>query len=382
MNAKSLTSDAQMAGSARWLTAAMLALMGLGVAMVASASATPDLLKTGDDLVLLPGHLTKLVVALAAFLVAAQVRPTWLYRLAPVLWTLALGGLLAVLVIGVSVKGARRWIDLGPMTFQPSEFARVAVVVAIGAWAARTGDGMSGLRRGLGVPLLLAGVPACLTLVEPDFGSTVVMLFMAVLVLWVGGARSKHLLIGFCGASLAALVYGFGRFEHIGKRFAAFGHPEPGSQVWQSLVALGRGGATGVGLGEGAGYVPEAHNDFILSVVGEELGLLGTLAVVALFALFLFHGMRLLMGLRSRFALVVGTGLMLQVPVQAALNIAVVTGSAPPKGLTLPFVSAGGSSLLVFAASTGLFLGLAKWRDEDPLEGAVPIASTVEPRPG
>lgn len=378
MNSKSLTSSHVMDSSARWLTATMLALMALGVAMVASASATADM-RRADELVLLPNHLQKVVMALCGFLLATRVRPTWLYHLAIPLWVLALVGLVAVLGVGVSVKGARRWLDLGVLTFQPSELARVAVVVVLGAWAARNGPAMSGLLRGLGVPLLLVGVPSALVLIEPDFGSTVCMLFLGVLVLWVAGARPRHLLLGFLSAAAAALVYGFGRFEHIGKRFAAFGQPEPGSQVWQSLLALGSGGWSGAGLGQGRGYVPEAQNDFILSVIGEELGLLGTLAVVALFALFLFHGLRLLMGMPTRFGLVVGTGLLLQVPVQAILNIAVVTGSAPPKGLTLPFVSAGGSSLLVLAVSTGLFLGLARRRDEDPVQDARRGAALVRP---
>jgi cell division protein FtsW len=158
----------------------------------------------------------------------------------------------------------------------------------------------------------------------------------------------------------------------VSRRVEGFTDPEPGSQVWQGLTAMGAGHWDGVGIASGLGgwgYLPEAENDFILAVIGEELGLLGTLAVVALYAVFLWHGLKLLLGLRSRFALVVGTGLMFQVIVQALLNIAVVTAMAPPKGIPLPFVSAGGTSLFVLSASTGLLLGLARRPEEDPEVG-------------
>lgn len=360
-------------GAERVLVASMLALMGLGVALVASASMTEEFREGLTRPTLLRGHLTKLAVALLVFVVGTRLRPLRLYQLAPFLWLAALAGLVAVLFVGSHVKGASRWLDLGPFNVQPSEVARLAVIVALGAWATANGAAMGTLSRGVLVPLVIVGVPAVLVLVEPDFGSTVYLLFMAVVVLWLGGARSSHLMGGFLLAMGAASIYGMNRLAHVGKRVAAFGDPEPGSQVWQAVTALGAGGVTGTGLGRGQaaqGYVPEAENDFILAVLGEELGLLGSLLLVALYITFLWSGLRVLASLRTRFALVVGAGLLFQVVVQAILNIAVVTGSAPPKGLPLPFVSAGGTSLLVLSFSVGLLLGLARRREEDPADEA------------
>lgn len=372
MQSLSYTSREAMANSSRWMVVAILGLLGFGIAMVASASTVQEF-ERGAHLVMLRSHLFKVGVALAAFVLASRVRPRALFLGALPAWLLALALLGLVLGTGVTVKGAQRWLDLGVTNFQPSEFARVAVVLAIGAWAAWSREAMHGFLRGVVIPFALAGIPAVLVLLEPDFGSTVYLLFMGVLVMWVGGAQPRHLVITFLAAVGSSLVYGWEHFAHVSRRFAGFLEPETGSQVWQGLTALGRGGWTGVGIGAGLskwGYVPEAENDFILSVVGEELGLLGVLALIALYGLLLWNGVRLLLGMRTRFAVVVGAGLLFQVVVQALLNMAVVTAVAPPKGLPLPLVSAGGTSLLMLSISLGLFLGLARWPEEDPVGDA------------
>ncbi len=372
MQSLSYTSRETMLSSSRWLVVAMLGLLGFGIVMVASASSVQES-QRGEQLVMLTSHLLKVAVALVAFVLATRVKPKWMFLAALPAWLAALGLLSAVLVVGITVKGAQRWLDLGMLNFQPSEFARVAVILVIGAWAARCREGMRGYRTGILVPSILAGLPAVLVLMEPDFGSTVYLLFMGVVVLWVGGAQPKHLVVSFMLGLGTALAYGWEHFAHISKRFANFRDPETGSQVWQSLTALGRGGWTGVGVGAGLGkwgYVPEAENDFILSVVGEELGFFGVLLLVSLYGMLLWHGVRLLLGMRTLFGLVVGSGLLFQILVQALLNIAVVTAVAPPKGLPLPLVSAGGTSVLMLSISLGLFLGLARWPEEDPVGGS------------
>jgi len=360
-----------MAVSARWMVASMIALLALGVVMVVAASAAPEA-AAGRPLGLLRNHTMRVGFALVAFLLALQVRPRWLAAAAWPVWTAGVLCLIAVMVAGDSAKGARRWLDLGVISFQPSELARLGVIVVIGTWAARNRDYMERFSIGVAVPFVLAGLPALLVFLEPDFGSSAYLLFVAVLVLWAGGARPLYLMGAFFAVTVSASIYGWARFAHVSRRVEGFTDPEPGSQVWQGLTAMGAGHWDGVGIASGLGgwgYLPEAENDFILAVIGEELGLLGTLAVVALYAVFLWHGLKLLLGLRSRFALVVGTGLMFQVIVQALLNIAVVTAMAPPKGIPLPFVSAGGTSLFVLSASTGLLLGLARRPEEDPVVG-------------
>jgi len=363
--APDFTSDAEMQRSIRWMMGLLLALMGVGVVMVASATA-PGAFADGKPAQALEGHVTKVGLAIVALLLGAQLRPRWIEALAAPLWVLSLLLLVLTLAIGPEWNNAQRWLELGPIVVQPSELARLAVMLAVGAWASRPSTRMAEALHGVVVPFALIGVPAALVLIQPDFGSTVYLLLMGVLVLWTGGARSRHLLSVFGAAVALAAIYGLERFDHVARRLRGFLNPEPGGQVELGLRALGNGHVFGQGLGQREVFVPEAENDFVLAALGEQLGLLGSVGLVLLYGLFLWHGLRLLMGMRTRFGLVVGAGLLLQVLVQAVLNIAVVTAMAPPKGLPLPFVSAGGTSLLVLSLSTGLFLGLARRPSENP----------------
>jgi len=382
------TTPEKMASSSRAIVGAMIALLGLGTVMVYSATFVEQLRNTGSDTMLDPlsGHVLKVGLALLVFLLALRVKPGALFAWARMLWTVAVMLLIAVLVVGTELNGSRRWFDVAGMSFQPSELARVATIIMIGAWTASARDRVAELRQGVVIPFAFAAIPAVLVFVEPDLGSSVFLLFMGVLVMWVGGARSRHLLAVFLPAVAAASLYGWANFGHVPGRLASFTHPTVNSQVGQGLTAIGNGGLTGQGLGSGIGQwglVPEAESDWVLSVVGEELGLLGSGLVVVLYALILWHGVRILLGLRSRFSLVVGAGLLMQVLVQAVLNIAVVTALAPPKGLPLPFVSAGGTSLLVLCASVGLLLGLARRPEDDPvIEARLATSLTYRGEPG
>lgn len=381
------TPDDKVAASRRWVVGAMFGLMGFGLVAGYSANVAEAMREHGafGDLVFLESHLVKVIAALVAFLVAARLRIRHVRLLAWPLFVVALGLLVAVLEFGVMRNNARRWFSIAGTSFQPSEVARVAVVLAVAWWMARMRHRVESFWLGVVVPFVLAAIPAGLVLIEPDYGSAVVILFMAVLAIWVGGARVVHL----CGLFTVALgvvsTYGWTKLGHVQKRVAGFADPEVGSQVWQSLTALGHGGATGRGVGSGLstwGFLPEADSDFVFAVVGEELGLVGTTTVMVLYGVLLFHGVRILMGFRSRFALVVGTGLLMQIVVQSVLNVAVVTASAPPKGLPLPFVSLGGTSLLVLCASTGLLLGMARSPQEDPWEDARPAADLADAAAG
>lgn len=366
------TSPEQMTRSSRALVGAMLALLGLGTVMVYSATTVLQLRRSGPDATLLPlaGHTLKLLMALLVFLAATRVGPRALYAAARPAWAAGVVLLIAVLVVGVERNNARRWFDLAGTSFQPSEVARIATIVMLAAWMAAARDRVTEARTGVLVPFALTLLPAGLVLVQPDFGSAIFLLFTGVMVMWVGGAKSRHLLVAFLPALIGACAIGWMRFGHFRARIEGFLDPGQDYQVRQGLLALGSGGILGRGLGNGTGkwgFVPEADDDFLFAIIGEELGLIGTGLVVVLYGVFLWHGLRLLLGVKSRFALVVGTGLLLQVVVQAILNIAVVTATAPNKGLPLPFVSAGGSSMLVLCASVGLLLGLTRRPEEDPV---------------
>jgi len=366
------TTPEQMTASRRALVGAMLALLGLGTVMVYSASFVKQLRRFGPDALSEPfqGHLLKVLVALVIFLLCLRVTPRQLFAAARGAWVLSVALLLLVLAVGTELNNSRRWFDVFGTSFQPSEVARVATVLMTGAWMAAARDRVNEFRYGVLLPFACVALPAALVCVEPDYGSSVYLLFMGMLVMWVGGARTRHLCAVFVVALSVASLYGWQRFGHMQGRVNNFITPDPTSQVGFGLTALSSGGVLGLGLGSGFGkwgLVAESDSDWILSVVGEELGLLGTLGLLLLYGVFLWHGTRLLLGLRTRFSLIVGAGLLLQVVVQAVLNVAVVTALAPPKGLPLPFVSAGGTSLMVLCASTGLLLGLARRPEEDPV---------------
>ncbi len=372
MRSVAYTPAAAMGASRRWLFGSMLALLAVGLVMAYSAGAVRQM-QRGTDLDYLQLQLLQIGVALCGFLVASRIRPRHLYALARPTWIAAVVLLIMVLVVGPVRNNAQRWLSLGGISFQPSEFARLATIVMVGAWMAHARDRVTEVGHGLLVPFALAAVPAALVLLEPDLGSSVFLLFMGVLVLWVGGARVVHLGAAFLVTMSAVALYGWARLEHPLKRLQGFADLDPSSQVGQGLMALGHGGVLGTGLGGSVakwGFLPEAESDFVLAVVGEELGLLGTALIVALYALFLGHGVRLLLGLRTRFGLVVGVGLLMQVVVQALLNVAVVTAAVPPKGVPLPFISSGGTSRLILCISAGLLLGLARHPEEDPVQPA------------
>ncbi len=382
------TTPEQMASSSRIMTGCMLALLAIGATMAFSSAMVDELRDPGPGGVLHPlaGHLAKVGLALVAFLLAMRTGPRRLFALARPAWIIAIALLVLLLAVGARRNGAVRWFGVGGASFQPSELARVATILMIGAWMVALRDRLSELKYGLAVPFGLAIVPALLVFLEPDYGSSIYLLFMAVLVMWVGGARTKHLFVAFVPTLLAATVFAWYFFPHFRQRIEGWQNKGTDYQVTQGLTALGSGGVFGAGLGNGMakwGLLPEAQNDFLFAVIGEELGLVGTGSIVVLYALFLWHGVRLLLGMRSRFSLIVGTGLLMQVAVQAVLNIAVVTAVAPNKGLPLPFISAGGTSLLMLCVSIGLLLGLARAPEEDPqLEARWATSLTHRGEPG
>ena len=288
----------------------------------------------------------------------------------PTVWlsVLAIGLLAAVLVVGTEMYGATRWlrIPLGPasVSFQPSEFAKWIVIFFLAAACAAMG---SDIRRYWArfLPLCAVIGLVCGLVVIEDFGTAAFIGLMSLILLVVAGVKWWHLLtllpVGVVGFVLALF-----QSPHRLKRLEAFLHPErvPDAvyQVNQSLVAIGSGGLWGKGIGQGTckyGHVPEDTTDFIFAIVGEELGLIGTLGVIALFILFLFLGIAAVMRCRDRFGRLLAAGIVLAIGIQAAMNIAVVTDLGPTKGISLPFVSAGGTSMLLSAAAVGVLLNIA-----------------------
>ncbi|MGQ0809715.1 MAG: putative lipid II flippase FtsW [Nitrospiraceae bacterium] len=285
-------------------------------------------------------------------------------------------GLTAVLLIlvlipsfGVSTKGARRWLRLGPIAMQPAEIAKLVSVLYLAAYLTKKSERVTEFTAGFLPPLVVVGVFSGLVLLEPDLGTVVVMGTVMVGLLFLAGARVAHLAgLAFCAVP-AVLVLALGssyRRQRLLTFLAPWKDPsDSGFQVTQSFLAFGSGGPFGVGLGEGKQklfFLPEAHTDFVLALVGEELGLLGTAAIMLLFGILVFKGFQIAGRARMPFGRHLAMGITLLIGVQALVNAGVVTGLLPTKGLTLPFVSYGGSSLIVTLLGVGILLSISRDR--------------------
>lgn len=352
-----------------WLLLAAGALLALGVVMVLDVSYFYAQEHFGDPYHFIRKHLLSVAIGLAALVVASRL-PAAAYRRAvfPVL-LLAVAALSAVLLpqVGISRGGARRWLALGPVLFQPSEAAKVALVLYLADSLARKGDELTHVLRGLLPPLLVGGVMAGLVFVEPDFGTAVLLAVVMVAMLFVGGARTRHLLaVGLAVAALAVVAVKAAPYRV--RRMPAYLHPwrdpqRTGFQLVQSLIAFGSGGVLGVGLGESRQkmfYLPAAHTDFIFSVIGEELGLMGALIVIGLFALIAVRGFRIALRQLDTFGELLAFGLTVLLTLQALVNMGVVLGLLPTKGLALPLVSYGGSAMIAALGSIGVLLALSR----------------------
>jgi len=344
------------------LLVCVTALLALGMVMLYSSS----MAQVGAHY--LVRQLLWAGLGLVLFAVAARLDYLWLERLAWVLYGVAVVLLVAVLLpqIGLRLNGARRWLGAGDFRFQPSEFAKLALLVWLAAYGERHQRQM-GTWRGVAVPGLVIGVVLGLVFREPDVGTTVLLAAVCGAVLLVAGVRWRTVLPPALAAASALALYLWHDPIRL-KRILAWWYPEQsregaGYQAWQAMVAFGAGGWRGLGLGNGRqklGFVPEHHTDFIFSVIGEELGLVATLLVVLAFLLIVLCGVFIALNARETFGLLLGTGITFLIGLQALINIGVVTSALPNKGLPLPWISYGGSNLLVMLTSVGLLVSIAR----------------------
>ena len=360
------TDRESMERSVRWVMGSILTLLLLGLVMVYSARAIRSDRLMGFHARPLLFHAVKVGLGLLGMLAVMRFDYRVLCRHYAKLWVGAVLLLASVLFFGAQINGSRRWFLFFGNMIQPSEFAKPIVVIVTAALVVRAGDALRSFRKGFFPPLAAMAVVAGLILLEPDFGTSMITAFLVVLLLVIGGVRIRHFLL--LGIVAAPLVCGFAyrHFAHVEDRVERFIQRPVGGQVDLSLVAIGSGGVFGAGLGESRcklGFIPECDSDFIFAIIGEELGLLGTTAVLLLYCLLIYHGLRVLMGIRNRFGFYVAAGMLLLVVTQAVVNVAVVLGVAPTKGLPLPFISSGGSSLLALCLGMGLFLNIASKPD-------------------
>lgn len=352
------------------LLLAVLTLLGLGLIMVASASTIAGLTRIKDHpdpFYFIKRQLLYALVGLGAMVFMMNYDYQRLRR-----WTipLALGTpvlLVLVLILGEKTLGAKRWIDLGFFNLQGSEVAKLAMVMVLAHYLAEIGEGVRRFAAGIGLPLLFTAVLAGLIMAEPDMGTTLVLCGTFFCLIFAAGVSLWQL--GLLPVPAVAILWYYARSApYRWRRLTTFGNPfkDPqgaGYQVIQSLYALGSGGPFGVGIGRSRqkfSYLPEAHTDYIFSIIGEELGLVGTLFVLGLFFFIVWRGLRAALAARDAYGTLLAVGITSLIGIQAILNIGVVTATLPVTGITLPLVSSGGSSLVVTLAGLGILLNISK----------------------
>ncbi|QDG54773.1 putative lipid II flippase FtsW [Persicimonas caeni] len=364
------TADAESDSSwDMWLLASVFLLVGFGVVMLYSASAVMAADKFGDHLYLVKNQLQKIVLGVVVLFGALRLDYRWYQRLVyPIL-----GGTFIMLIlvlipgIGAVQNGAQRWFSIGGMSFQPAEVAKIATVMFMAYSVSKKGDKMDKFSVAFVPHVAMVGLFVGLLMQQPDFGSSVILLTIMGILLFVSGAKIRYL-SGFVVAGGVLAYFAITAREYRMERVQAYLDPFSyrtgiGYQISESLISIGSGGLTGVGLGNGTGklgYVPELWNDFIGTIVAEELGLLGVVLLVGLFMTFLWRGTKIAFEANDEFGRYLAFGLTALIGMQAVANLCVVTGLLPNKGLTLPFVSFGGSSMIVALFSVGVLLNISK----------------------
>jgi len=352
-----------------WLFGVAVILLSAGVVMVYSASAIVAADRFHDAYFFLKKQV--FWALLGALGLWAALRLDYRRLEGWVLPGLLLAGLLLVLVlippIGQTINGTRRWIRLGPVSFQPAELAKLALVIYLAAFFARKRDAIGDFRRGVLPPLAVAGVLAALVFVQPDLGNCLTLVALTFALLFLTGGRVRHLAVVLAPAvPLLALAIWMAPYRL--RRITAFVDPwsDPrgsGFQIIQSWLAFGNGGLFGQGVGASKQklfYLPEAHTDFIFAIIGEELGFLGAVTIVLLFVVFAWRGLRIGLRAPDPFGAHLALGITVLIATQTLVNLGVVTGLLPTKGLPLPFISFGGSALLVTMLSTGVLLNISQ----------------------
>lgn len=346
-----------------------LILVGLGVLMVYSASAIRAQEQFGDPSFFLKRHLVWAVVGLTILIGVLGQNYRKLQRWAPLLYLISVVLLIVVLIpgVGTKVNGARRWLRFAGLSFQPAEFAKFGLILYVSRLLANKGERIREFTDGLVPPFILAVLIVGLIALQPNYGTALVLFASVGALLFVAGTRISHLaLVGLGLAPLAGLL--LMQAPHVRGRVLAMVDPSQVSprflyQLGQSQLALGRGGSLGAGLGDGMQklfYLPEPHTDFIFAIVGEELGYAGALGVLVLFGVLCWRGIRIGLKASDPFGCYLALGITSLIVIQAAVNIGMVVGLLPTTGLPLPFLSFGGTSLVMTLFGVGILLGISR----------------------
>jgi cell division protein FtsW len=365
-----------------WLFAAAFALTAIGLVMVFSASTWLGYHMHKDWQYFMWRQAVFAAIGFVAMLVISRIDYRMFRRFAPHLMFGALAMLVAVLFVGQEINGARRWIRYGSFGLQPSEIAKITLAIFLAATLARQGERVRSFRTGFLPVMLVASGTMVLVLLEKDLGTTLLMGALTLVMLFVAGTRASYVVAAVMLAApliwqqILGVDYRRGRLEEFlsGDSY----------QVQQGLIAIGSGGTWGLGLGNGKqklGFLPENHTDFILATIGEELGFLGIVVVVALIVIVVWRGLAIARAAEDRFGTYLAVGISSLFGLQALVNMAVVLEVIPAKGITLPFLSYGGSSLMAGLAAVGVLLAISRspepWRWSDQRRRPKPASNKV-----
>lgn len=361
----------------KWLLLIAVLLVGFGALMIYSSTSvvTPVLAKRGvTEFYYFKRHIFTILVGFTFMIVAYKLNPPFIKKISIPL--LIFSFLLLVLVfvphIGVSAGGARRWLRLWPSTFQPSELVKLSMVIFLARYMSMPEyrpDNFVSFLKPLGVMVIFQAA----FLKQPDFGAAMSLTFLTFAMLFLSGVKLRYIASLFLLA--VPVIIKLAMEPYRLRRITSFLNPwddaqGSGFQLVQSFIALGSGGFAGVGLGSSKqklAYLPESHTDFIFSIIGEEFGLIGVIIIIALFLILFIKGVSIANRTRDRFVYYLATGLSLMISLQALINFAVATGLVPTKGLPLPFISYGGSSLLVNMAAIGILLNISRGEESSPV---------------
>ncbi|MDR7857188.1 putative lipid II flippase FtsW [Tissierella sp.] len=352
-----------------------LTLVFIGIIMVFSSSWPEALQKYGDGYLFLKKQIIAASVGMIGLLFCMNVDykiwkkySFWIYLLA------LITGALIFSPLGMEAKGARRWIDLGFTTFMPSDAIKLGSIIFFANFLSNKKDNIKTLKQGTIPALIIIGISCGFIYIQKDLGTTITLAGTLMAMFFIAGMNLSHiLLMALPIAGLGFLMLSGPENAYRRNRITAFRDPfayklDIGWQAVQSLYALGSGGLFGLGLGKSRqkfSYIPESYNDFIFSIIGEELGFLGTLAVSLILLLVIWRGIRIALSIEDTFGCYLASGITALITIQSLIHIAVVTSSIPTTGITLPFVSYGGTSLMIYMSAIGILLNISRYADLD-----------------
>lgn len=366
---------------------AVMALMLFSMGIVYSASSTVAFKKFDDSEYVLLNHVAKVGLAIIALFIAMRFDYHRLRRLTKPALVAAIGLLVLTLLVGAVAKGAVRWISFGPLNIQPAEFAKYALLFHLCTLISTKGEMLRDFKKGFVPMMVWIGVVSALVVLQPNFSMASIIVLLSMVLLFVGGVRLKHLatvaapVIPAMVGILVLAPYRVKRIhEYIDAVIGEFGEGTIPYQLYQGLIALGRGGIFGVGPGESRQrdfYLPEAHTDFVYSILGEEYGFVGTMFFMLLFLLIMGRGYKIARYAPDRFGCNLAIAVTSAVTLSALVNAGVTLGLLPTTGLPMPFVSYGGSSMVFTAAAVGVLLNISSQTDLHPRASQVPVVGSV-----